>query len=42
MKSIRSRIEMLERDRAQVNLNAMSDAELSAYANSVKFGSKEC
>ena len=42
MKSIRSRIEMLERDRAQVNLNAMSDAELSAYAKSVRFGSKEC
>ena len=42
MQSTRSRIEMLERGRSQVNLDAMSDAELCAYANSVQFGSKEC
>ena len=42
MKIIRSRIEILERDRSQVDLDAMSDAELSAYAKSVKFASNEC
>lgn len=42
MRSIRSRIETLERDRAQVNLDALSDEELDAYAKSVEFGSPEC
>ena len=33
---------MLERDSAQVNLDAISDEELDAYAKSVEFGSPEC
>ena len=41
MQSTRSRIGMLERGRAQVNLKAMSDAELSAYIKTTASGSRE-
>ena len=41
MKSLKGRIETLEQDRAQVNLKAMSDAELSAYIKTTVSGARE-
>ena len=41
MQSLEKRVSMLEGARAVVNLKTMTDAELSAYAGTCEYGSKE-